>query len=92
MNTLIGFILCAVIFVPQIIWLYIGYENVTSVQEAFYAICIALIVGFAYFYRDNNFLFRALHWISKNLMVPNHEIMLLLFSGAFLLIGVYKLI
>lgn len=66
----LGLFLLALMVVPQVYWLFIGYDNVPSFQIAIWGVALAVILVASYFFPKQSFLFRGLNWVFCTLHVP----------------------
>ncbi len=91
-GLIIGVILLAAAILPQLYWLFIGYENVTRLETAFWGFGMSAILVASYFFPTRSFLFRWLIWAFENIHLPPlGRPLALVYAGLFALISVVTL-
>ena len=88
----IGVLLTAILVAPQIYWLIKGYSNVHDWELALWGFNVAVVLAVSYFYERSNFLFRGIVGLFRKVHVPRGAGWVLVYSGLFIVIGIYYLL
>jgi hypothetical protein len=90
-NEFVGLLLLLGLVVPHALWLVRGYEDVQDWEGSIWAFFTAIVLFQTFKVPDKNFLFRCLNFVFTKLHMPPGKIWPLIYSGAFILIGLYYL-
>ncbi len=88
-GTYLGYSILAMLVLPHVRWLVVGFSNVQNWEKALWSLLMAAVLVSAYFFREATFLFRAIVWVFQKFHVPRGDWIALIYGAFFL---VYSLL
>lgn len=88
-GTVLGIVLFAPPILAQIYWLIVGYSRVGALEEAAWAMYVALLLALSYLMPWKSKFFRAVLWFFKNLHIPRGEYMAVVYAVVLAFVSAY---